>query len=145
MGARVDYSQELRVALEAADKASAYLKDAYAAFSHLKAAKATNEGHFRDEIVPVSVTQKGREAIVISRDESIRPDTTPESLATLKPAFAERGTVTAGNAPGVKVSQPNGRLSKTTFPNTPRFTWLVSRGEDVNHFSLTPAQSQSKA
>jgi acetyl-CoA C-acetyltransferase len=76
-------------------------QDAYAAFSHLKAAKATTEGHFRDEILPVSVTRKGRDAVVVDRDEAIRPDTTPEALAALKPAFAEGGTVTAGNAPGV--------------------------------------------
>jgi acetyl-CoA C-acetyltransferase len=76
-------------------------QDAYAAFSHLKAAKAANEGHFRDEILPVSVTQRGRDAIVVDRDESIRPDTSPASLAALKPAFTENGTVTAGNAPGV--------------------------------------------
>jgi acetyl-CoA C-acetyltransferase len=75
-------------------------QDAYAALSHLKAAKATGEGRFRDEILPVSVTQKGREAIV-DRDEGVRPDTTPESLAALRPAFKEDGTVTAGNAPGV--------------------------------------------
>jgi acetyl-CoA C-acetyltransferase len=75
-------------------------QDAYAAFSHLKAAKATGEGRFRDEILPVSVTQKGREAIV-DRDEAVRPDTTPESLGALRPAFKEGGTVTAGNAPGV--------------------------------------------
>src|SRR5262249_50780073 len=76
-------------------------QDASAALSHRKAAKATNEGLFRDEILPVAVTQKGREAIVVDRDEAIRPDTTPESLAALKPAFAKGGTVTAGNAPGV--------------------------------------------
>jgi len=76
-------------------------QDAYAAFSHLKAAKATNDGHFREEIVPVPVSQKGRDAIVVDRDEGIRPDTTPDSLAALKPAFKEGGSVTAGNAPGV--------------------------------------------
>jgi acetyl-CoA C-acetyltransferase len=76
-------------------------QDTYAAASHLKAAKATSDGSFRDEILPVSVTQKGRETVVVNRDEGIRPDTTPASLAALKPAFKEDGTVTAGNAPGV--------------------------------------------
>ena len=52
-------------------------------------------------MLPLSVTQKGRDTVVVNRDEAIRPDTTPESLAALKPAFAEAGTVTAGNAPGV--------------------------------------------
>src|SRR5262245_33790732 len=76
-------------------------QDAYAASSHVKAAKATSDGSFRDEILPVSITQKGREAAVVDRDEGVRPDTTTASLAALKPAFKENGTVTAGNAPGV--------------------------------------------
>jgi acetyl-CoA C-acetyltransferase len=76
-------------------------QDAYAALSHQKAAKATADGLFRDEILPVSIAQKNREALVIDRDESIRADTTAESLAMLKPAFKPDGSVTAGNAPGV--------------------------------------------
>ena len=76
-------------------------QDQYAADSHRKAAHATREGWFRDEILPVSLPQKKGDPIVVDRDESIREDTTPESLARLKPAFKKDGTVTAGNAPGV--------------------------------------------
>jgi len=76
-------------------------QDEYAAGSHRKAAHATREGWFRDEILPVSIPQKKGDAIVIDRDEGIREDTTPEALAKLKPAFKKDGTVTAGNAPGV--------------------------------------------
>jgi acetyl-CoA C-acetyltransferase len=76
-------------------------QDAYAADSHRKAAHATREGWFRDEILPVSIPQKKGNPIVVDRDESIREDTTPESLGALKPAFKKDGTVTAGNAPGV--------------------------------------------
>jgi len=76
-------------------------QDEYAAGSHRKAAHATREGWFRDEIFPISIPQKKGDAIVIDRDEGIREDTTPEALAKLKPAFKKDGTVTAGNAPGV--------------------------------------------
>ena len=76
-------------------------QDAFAARSHAKAAAATGEGRFKDEILPVSVPQKGGTAVVFDRDESIRADTTVASLAALKPAFKKDGTVTAGNAPPV--------------------------------------------
>ena len=76
-------------------------QDRYAAESHRRAAHATREGWFRDEILPVSVPQKKGAPIVVDRDESIREDTSEASLGALKPAFKKDGTVTAGNAPGV--------------------------------------------
>jgi len=76
-------------------------QDAYAAESHRKAAQATREGWFRDEILPITVPQKKGNALVFDRDEAIREDTTAETLAELKPAFKKGGTVTAGNSPGV--------------------------------------------
>ena len=77
-------------------------QDTYAAESHRKAAHATSEGWFKDEILPVSIPQKKGSALVVDKDEGIRPDTTAESLGSLKPAFKkDGGTVTAGNAPGV--------------------------------------------
>jgi acetyl-CoA C-acetyltransferase len=76
-------------------------QDTYAAESHRRAAHATREGWFKDEMIPISVPQRKGPAIVIDRDEGIREDTTAESLAMLKPAFKKDGTVTAGNAPGV--------------------------------------------
>ncbi len=75
-------------------------QDTYAAASHAKAARATNDGSFRDEILPVTVSSRKGDTIV-DRDEPIRVETTVESLAGLKPAFKKNGTVTAGNAPGV--------------------------------------------
>jgi acetyl-CoA C-acetyltransferase len=76
-------------------------QDAYAACSHQKAARATEAGLFKEEILPVSIPQKKGAALVVDRDESIRADTTTESLSKLKPAFKKDGSVTAGNAPGV--------------------------------------------
>ena len=76
-------------------------QDAYAAESHRKAAQATAEGWFKEEILPVSIPQKKGAAVLVERDEPIRDDTTVEALAALKSAFKKDGTVTAGNAPGV--------------------------------------------
>jgi acetyl-CoA C-acetyltransferase len=76
-------------------------QDEFAARSHAKAATATEAGWFKDEILPVSISQKKGPPITIDRDEAIRPETTVESLSALKPAFKKDGTVTAGNAPGV--------------------------------------------
>ena len=76
-------------------------QDVYAAESHRKAARATREGWFKDEILPITIPQKKGPPIVIDRDEGIREDTTAEALAGLKPAFKPDGSVTAGNAPGV--------------------------------------------
>ena len=76
-------------------------QDEFAARSHQKAAAATESGAFREEILPVSIPQRTGPPLVVDRDESIRPETTVESLTALRPAFKKDGTVTAGNAPGV--------------------------------------------
>ncbi|MFI5278279.1 MAG: thiolase family protein, partial [Ktedonobacterales bacterium] len=76
-------------------------QDELAYHSHMKAQAATEAGRFRDEITPVEIPGK-KGSTVIERDEPIRPDTTLEGLAALKPAFRKtNGTVTAGNAPGL--------------------------------------------
>jgi acetyl-CoA C-acetyltransferase len=76
-------------------------QDTYAADSHRKAAHATRDGFFKDEILPISIPQRKGNPLVVDTDEPIREDTTAESLGALKPAFKKDGTVTAGNAPGV--------------------------------------------
>jgi acetyl-CoA acetyltransferase family protein len=71
--------------------------DAFSAQSHQRAARATEEGRFEREILPVEITtDDGTETM--TRDEGIRPDSTPEKLATLKPAFKEDGVITAANS-----------------------------------------------
>jgi len=74
--------------------------DEFALSSHQKAAAATEAGKFKAEIVPVTVQDK-KGALVLDRDEPIRPETTLEALAKLKPVFDPNGRVTAGNAPGL--------------------------------------------
>jgi acetyl-CoA C-acetyltransferase len=71
--------------------------DAFAARSHTRAARATEQGLSRQEIVPVEVEQLGKK-VVVDKDEGIRADTSPEKLARLKPAFKPDGVLTAGNA-----------------------------------------------
>ena len=66
--------------------------------SHMRAQRATDEGRFEPEITPIDVPTGGGGTEPISVDEGIRPDTTVEKLATLKPAFQEDGVVTAGNS-----------------------------------------------
>src|SRR5437773_5594767 len=76
-------------------------QDEYALKSHRKASAAIKAGKFKEEIVPVEIPQKKGAAVICDTDEPVREDTSMESLAKLKPAFKEDGTVTAGNAPGL--------------------------------------------
>jgi acetyl-CoA C-acetyltransferase len=73
-------------------------QDELAARSHERAAVAQKEGRFADEITPVAIPQRKGDPIVVETDEGVRPETTAESLAALKPAFAPDGSITAGNA-----------------------------------------------
>ncbi|HUR04810.1 MAG TPA: acetyl-CoA C-acetyltransferase [Nonomuraea sp.] len=73
-------------------------QDALSARSHQLAAAATKNGVFEDEIVPVELPQRRGEPVVVKDDEGIRGDTTADTLARLRPAFAADGTITAGSA-----------------------------------------------
>jgi acetyl-CoA C-acetyltransferase len=73
-------------------------QDEFAATSHQRAAAAQKEGRLAEEIEPVPVPQRRGEPIVISEDEGIRPDTTVQTLAKLKPAFGPHGMITAGTS-----------------------------------------------
>jgi acetyl-CoA acyltransferase len=80
-------------------------QDAFALASHQKALAAIKEGRFKDEIVPLTVTERVRQdgklverSFIFDTDEGVRPDTSLEALARLKPAFKIGGTVTAGNS-----------------------------------------------
>ncbi|HKE55771.1 MAG TPA: acetyl-CoA C-acetyltransferase [Pyrinomonadaceae bacterium] len=76
-------------------------QDEFATASHRKAAAAIREGNFKEEIVAVEIPQKKGAPIVFDTDETVREDTSVETLGKLKPAFKKDGTVTAGNAPPV--------------------------------------------
>src|SRR5699024_6654928 len=81
-----------------ADPISRADMDAFSARSHQRAAAAWDSGALGEEVVPVSVPQRRGEPVVVDRDEGIRPDTTAESLAGLRPAFRKDGSITAASA-----------------------------------------------
>lgn len=71
--------------------------DEFSYNSHMRAAKATEEGLFKDEIMPIEVPQRKGEPIIFDKDEGIRKSTTPETLAGLRTAFKKDGMLTPGN------------------------------------------------
>jgi acetyl-CoA C-acetyltransferase len=91
MGAATDYYNK-------AKNLTREEQDEFAAMSHQRATAAGKNGLFEDEIVPVEVPQRRGDPLVVSEDEGVRADTTAQSLAKLRPAFAADGTVTAGSA-----------------------------------------------
>ncbi|MCP1429718.1 acetyl-CoA C-acetyltransferase [Microbacterium foliorum] len=98
-------------------------QDEVAALSHQRAASAQAAGIFDDEIVPVSVPQRRGEALTVTADEGIRPDTTVESLGTLRAAFAEGGSITAGNSS--QISDGASAVVVTTRETADRHGWPV--------------------
>lgn len=76
-------------------------QDKYALLSQQRAAKARDEGKFKDEIIPLEVKVNKKETKIFDTDEYIRDNTTLEKLKKLRPAFKKDGTVTAGNASGI--------------------------------------------
>ena len=97
-------------------------QDEFAVGSQHKASAAQKAGRFKDEIVPVTI--KGRKGdVVVSDDEYIRHDSTPEGMAKLRPAFSKEGTVTAGNASGI---------------NDGAATLVVMSGAEAARRGLTP-------
>ena len=76
-------------------------QDAFALESHRRAIAARDEGRFKDEIVPLEVPSDKGVSVLVDQDEPPRPDTSLDKLAALRPAFAEDGTVTAGNSSGI--------------------------------------------
>jgi acetyl-CoA C-acetyltransferase len=73
-------------------------QDEFAALSHQRATAAQEKGLFDTEITPVAIPQRKGEPVIFDRDEGIRPETTTESLGTLRPAFVKDGTITAGSS-----------------------------------------------
>ncbi|MFS0867226.1 acetyl-CoA C-acetyltransferase [Microbacterium sp. 179-B 1A2 NHS] len=98
-------------------------QDQVAALSHQRAAAAAESGLFDAEIVPVSVPQRKGAPLVVTADEGIRPGTTVETLAGLRPAFRADGTITAGNAS--QISDGASAVVLTTRSNAEANGWDV--------------------
>ena len=125
-------------------------QDDFAANSHRKALAATESGRFREEIFPVTIPQKSGAAVVVDRDEPIRPDSTVEALSRLKPAFKAGGTVTAGNAPGVNdgasalVIASGSRAQELGREPLVRITAQATSGLPPKLVLMTPVESVRK-
>jgi acetyl-CoA acyltransferase len=122
-------------------------QDAWALRSHQRAAAALAEGRFDDEIVPVQVN--GGEPF--RRDELVRPDTSLEKLATLRPAFKLNGTVTAGNASpysdgaGAVVLTSREKAQALGLPILARFVGYGTSGVDPAIMGIAPAYAVPNA
>jgi acetyl-CoA C-acetyltransferase len=103
-------------------------QDAFAARSHQLAAKAWNNGIFDDEVIPVEIPRHG-ETTWLRRDEGIRPDTTVETLAKLRGAFRDGGSVTAGNASSINDGACAVVVMSKERAESEGLTWLAEIGD----------------
>ena len=126
-------------------------QDAVAARSHQRAAAAWDAGVFDAEIVAIEIPQRRGEPVVVTRDEGIRPETTVDTLAKLRPAFAEGGSITAGNSS--QISDGASAVVLTTRSHADEQGWPVLAvvgasgqvaGPD-NSLQAQPAQAIAKA
>jgi acetyl-CoA C-acetyltransferase len=127
------------------------MQDAVAARSHQRAAAAQDAGLFDAEIVAVTIPQRKGDPSIVSRDEGVRPDTTVESLAGLRPAFAKDGSITAGNSS--QISDGASAVVLTTRSHADERGWQVlavvgSAGQVAgpdNSLHAQPARAIEKA
>ena len=126
-------------------------QDAFAAGSHRKAATAIRECFFKDEILPVEIPQRRGDPIRLEYDEAVRPDTTTEALARLRPAFKkDGGTVTAGNAPGVNdgaaatVVMAEERAAELGVTPMARIVGQAFSGRPAKWLLMTPVEAVQK-
>ena len=126
-------------------------QDAFAAGSHRKAATAIRECFFKDEILPVEIPQRRGDPIRLEYDEAVRPDTTAEALARLRPAFKkDGGTVTAGNAPGVNdgaaatVVMAEDRAAALGVTPMARIVGQAFSGRPAKWLLMTPVEAVKK-
>jgi acetyl-CoA C-acetyltransferase len=103
-------------------------QDEFAARSHELAAAAIKDGRFADEIVPVEIPQRKGDPVVVSEDEGVRPGTTAETLAKLKPAFVKDGTLTAGNASQISDGAAAVVVMSKAKAESLGLTWLAEIG-----------------
>ncbi len=126
-------------------------QDAFAAASHQKAAAAIRDCHFKDEILPVEIPQRKGDPIRLEYDEGVRPDSSVEALARLRPAFVkEGGTVTAGNAPGVNdgaaavVVMSEAKANALGAAPMARIVGQAVSGRPAKWLLMTPVESVQK-
>jgi acetyl-CoA C-acetyltransferase len=131
------------------------VQDEYAASSHRKATEAAAAGRFKAEILPVEISQRRAasggaspaDTIVVDRDESVRSETTAQTLAGLRPAFKKDGSVTAGNAPPVNdgasalVVMSAARASRLNLTPMARIVGQATSGLAPKYLLMTPVEA----
>jgi acetyl-CoA C-acetyltransferase len=107
-------------------------QDAFGAASHQRAAAAQKEGRFAEEIVPVEIPQRRGDPLVVTDDEQIRPETTVETLAKLKPAFTPDGTITAATSSPISDGACAVVVMRKEKAEELGLTWLAEIGAHGN-------------
>jgi acetyl-CoA C-acetyltransferase len=140
-GAKV--AEEFKITREAQDK--------WALRSHTRAVKAIESGRFAEEIFPLEVPQGRGKFLKFDRDEAPRGDTTIEALSGLKPVFWDKGSVTAGNAPGVNdgaavlLLMSARKAKELGLKPLARIISQASIGQEVPYLATVPALATEKA
>ncbi|MFN3916715.1 MAG: 3-oxoadipyl-CoA thiolase [Flavobacteriales bacterium] len=126
-------------------------QDKFAFNSQMKASKAQLEGRFNQEITPVSIPQKKGEPIVVDKDEFIKPNSSLDKLASLRPAFRKDGSVTAGNASGLNdgaaailVASEDAIKSQNLTPKA-RIVSAAIAGVEPRIMGIGPVEASKKA
>lgn len=140
-GAKV--AEELKVTREDQDK--------WAYRSHQLAVAATNSGRFAKEIMAMNIPAGRDKTKIVDKDESPRADTSVEALSGLKPVFYDKGTITAGNAPGVNdgaavlLVMSKSKAKELGLKPIAKIVSHASLGGDVPYLATAPARATEKA
>lgn len=124
-------------------------QDALAAESHRRAANATDQGYFKDQIVPVEIKTR-KATTVVDTDEHFRRDVDSEKLAKLRPVFAKEGTVTAGNASGINdaaaavVLMEKGKAAERGLKPMARLVAYAHAGVEPKYMGIGPVPAVRK-
>ena len=126
-------------------------QDAFALRSHQRALAAQESGRLAEEIVPVLIPQRKGEAIQVTTDEGPRRDTSLEALARLRPAFADKGSVTAGNSSPLNdgatalVLMSAAKARERGLQPLARLVSAAPAGVNPNYMGIGPVPASSKA
>ncbi|HMW89227.1 MAG TPA: acetyl-CoA C-acetyltransferase [Candidatus Obscuribacter sp.] len=126
-------------------------QDEWAVRSHKKAVEAQEKGAFKKEILAVEVPAGKGQTKLVDKDESPRADTSKEALAKLKPVFYDKGSITAGNAPGVNdgacmlLVMSAGKAKELGLKPLAKIVSHASIGQDVPYLATVPALATEKA
>lgn len=147
----VDAMGETAENLADRDQISREDQDIFSAWSQQKAGIAQERGRFKKEIVPVSIPQKKGDALIFEKDEFMKPSTTAEGLAKLKPSFRKDGTVTAGNASGLNdgaaallLASEDG-IKKNNLKPIARIVSMGVAGVEPRIMGIGPVQASNNA